>query len=178
MSVKTTERVHLVRKEERESLWFLGDLIQPLATGQQTRDGIYIAHYQAAPSSQPPLHEHDDDDEIFFIINGEIAFWAEGEEKIIGKAGDFVILPKGVPHTFQASPESGATWLLILSPSSSFEKVINAVSKPAEYEAPEKGWQIDAETVKTLERVAPSGGVRLLGAPGDLPASHRKGVMS
>ncbi|MCW4467218.1 cupin domain-containing protein [Glutamicibacter sp. MNS18] len=178
MNAKTTERVHLVRKEERQSLWFLGDLVQPLATGQQTRDGLYIAHYQAAPSSQPPLHEHDDDDEIFFITQGRIAFWAEGEEKIIGTAGDFVILPKGVAHTFQASPEEGATWLLILSPSSSFEKVINAVATPAGYEAPEQGWQIDAATVATLERVAPSGGVRLLGAPGDLPASHQQGIQS
>lgn len=175
MTSTTTDRLHVLRAEERESLWFLGDLIQPLATGPQTRDGLYIAHYQAAPSSQPPLHEHDDDDEIFFILQGEITFWAEGEEKIVGAAGDFVILPKGVPHTFQASPEEGATWLLILSPSSSFEKVINAVAKPAEYEAPEKGWVIDAETVATLERVAPSAGVTLLGAPGDLPASHRKG---
>lgn len=178
MTVKTTERVHLVRKEDRESLWFLGDLIQPLATGERTRGGMYIAYYQAAPSSQPPLHEHDDDDEIFFITHGEIAFWAEGEEKLIGKAGDFVILPKGVPHTFQASPEAGAAWLLILSPSSSFEKVINAVAKPAKYEAPERGWHIDAATVATLERVAPSGGVRLLGAPGELPVSHRKGAQS
>lgn len=175
MTVKTTERVHLVRSESRDSLWFLGDLVQPLATGKQTSNGLYIAYYQAAPSSQPPLHEHDDADEIFFLLQGGITFWAEGEEALVGKSGDFVILPKGVPHTFQASPAEGATWLLILSPSSSFEKVIDAVARPAEYEAPQKGWQIDAETVATLERVTPAGGVRLLGAPGDLPAGHGKG---
>lgn len=173
MTATTVAPVHLVRANERESLWFLGDLVQPLVKGAQTRDGLYIAYYQAAPSSQPPLHEHDDDDEIFFIIDGEITFWAEGQEKIVGGAGDFVVLPKNRPHTFQASPEQGATWLLILSPSSSFEKVIDAVSKPAEYERPQEGWQIDEATVEVLNKVTPSAGVTLLGAPGDLPESHR-----
>lgn len=173
MTATVVAPVHLVRANQRKSIWFLGDLVQPLVSGAETRDGLYIAYYQAAPSSQPPLHEHDDDDEMFFIMDGEITFWAEGEEKFVGGAGDFVVLPKNRPHTFQASPDHGATWLLILSPSSSFEKVINAVSEPAEYEGPKEGWEIDAETVEILNKITPAGGVKLLGAPGDLPQSHR-----
>jgi len=53
----------------------------------------------------PPLHAHDDEDELMIVLNGEIAFQT-GDDEQIGTAGSTVYLPHGVPHTFQVLSES------------------------------------------------------------------------
>ena len=53
----------------------------------------------------PPLHVHDDEDELMIVLNGEIAFQF-GNDGQICTAGSTVYLPHGVPHTFQVLSES------------------------------------------------------------------------
>ena len=53
----------------------------------------------------PPLHLHDDEDEVMIVLDGEVAF-RSGDDEQIGTAGSTVYLPHGVPHTFQVLSES------------------------------------------------------------------------
>ncbi|MEO8232178.1 MAG: cupin domain-containing protein [Ignavibacteriota bacterium] len=47
----------------------------------------------------PPLHIHYNQDEIFYILEGEYQFQV-GEERFSMKQGDTIFLPKNVPHAF------------------------------------------------------------------------------
>lgn len=51
------------------------------------------------PKGGPPLHIHTNQDEWFFIVEGEYLFQV-GEERLSMKTGDTIFLPRNVPHAF------------------------------------------------------------------------------
>lgn len=52
-----------------------------------------------SPNGGPPLHIHYNQDEIFYILEGEYQFQV-GEERFSMKQGDTIFLPKNIPHAF------------------------------------------------------------------------------
>lgn len=165
--VERAKRLTHVRPQDRESLWFLGDNLQIILDGSQTNGSMWIALHHTAPGSTPPLHEHDAEDELFFILEGSITFWSVNTE-FTGSVGDMVLLPKDVPHTFQSSPETGAKALVITSPSG-FEDFVKAVAVPAEYDGPQEGWEMDDATLSKLTTAAEKAGITIIAPPGVRP---------
>ena len=47
----------------------------------------------------PPEHAHTDEDDSFYILEGELTFGVEAEEVVAGP-GTFVLVPPGVRHSF------------------------------------------------------------------------------
>jgi mannose-6-phosphate isomerase-like protein (cupin superfamily) len=47
----------------------------------------------------PGTHAHADEDDSFYVLEGELTFTVDGEE-IVGGPGTFVLVPPGVPHDF------------------------------------------------------------------------------
>ena len=47
----------------------------------------------------PPIHAHVDEDDSFYVLEGELTFTVEDEE-VLAPAGTFVLVPPGVRHTF------------------------------------------------------------------------------
>ena len=69
-------------------------------------DGSVAAIEFCAPRGfGPPLHVHDDEDEVMIVLEGEVVF-RSGDDEHVGSAGATVFLPHGVPHTFQVLSES------------------------------------------------------------------------
>ena len=64
-----------------------------------------VVEFSAPKGFGPPLHVHDDEDEVMLVLDGEIAF-RSGDDEQVGVAGSTVYLPHGVPHTFQVLSES------------------------------------------------------------------------
>jgi quercetin dioxygenase-like cupin family protein len=58
------------------------------------------------PNGGPPLHLHPNQDEYFYIINGEYLFQV-GDEKYQMNAGDTIFLPRNIPHAFVQLTETG-----------------------------------------------------------------------
>ena len=46
----------------------------------------------------PELHVHKDEDDSFYVLEGELTFIADDDEVVAGP-GTFVLVPPGVPHT-------------------------------------------------------------------------------
>jgi hypothetical protein len=86
------------------------------------------------------------------------------------RAGDSLLAPKGVPHTYIAGDE-GARWLVTTSPGN-FERFVLAVSRPAEAETlpPAPPGPPSVEEVERVNRVAADHGIEILGPPGALPS--------
>src|SRR5450432_753520 len=55
-----------------------------------------------------PLHAHSREDEIWYVMEGEIAFTIGNTVKV-GGPGTFAYIPRLVPHTFQILSET-ARW--------------------------------------------------------------------
>lgn len=68
----------------------------------------------------PPQHIHLAEDESFYIVEGEVKFLV-GEKTFVAKAGAFVLIPKGTPHTFTRVEQKPAKFLVVYSPAG-FEK--------------------------------------------------------
>ncbi|MEM7271654.1 MAG: cupin domain-containing protein [Actinomycetota bacterium] len=86
-------------RDEGDHLHFLNHLatvkVRPGETGAMT-----AIEFVAPRGFGPPLHRHDEEDELMVILDGEIAF-KSGDTEFTGNAGTTVFLPQGVPHTFQ-----------------------------------------------------------------------------
>lgn len=68
----------------------------------------------------PPQHIHKNEDETFYILEGEVKFLL-GEVTSIAKAGDFVRIPKGTRHAFCRVDKKNAKLLITFTPAG-FEK--------------------------------------------------------
>ena len=77
-----------------------GALFHFLASGQQTNGLFSLIYIEVHKGNEPPAHIHHREDESYYILEGSIRFWI-GEEIIDAKAGDFIHLPKGIPHKFE-----------------------------------------------------------------------------
>jgi uncharacterized cupin superfamily protein len=47
----------------------------------------------------PEAHVHDDEDDAFYVLDGELSF-VIGDDEFCAAAGTFVLVPPGVVHTF------------------------------------------------------------------------------
>jgi len=48
------------------------------------------------PGEEPPLHVHKNEDEWFYLLQGEVTFHVGGEN-YAGAVGSFVSFPRGIP---------------------------------------------------------------------------------
>jgi quercetin dioxygenase-like cupin family protein len=66
---------------------------------------LSVVEFAAARGFGPPLHRHDDEDELFIVLSGELAFHA-GDDVTLAGEGSIAHLPHGIPHTFQVHSDT------------------------------------------------------------------------
>ena len=93
------------------------------AVGEDTGGAYTLCEYTAAPSAGPPPHVHHNDDEAFYLLEGELTVRV-GERQATVTAGSFVFLPRGILHTFTNSGSTPARFLVIASPAG-FDKYLD-----------------------------------------------------
>ena len=120
----------------------------------------------APHGESPPLHVHETEDEIFFVLEGELRVVA-GDADIRVGAGETILGPKGVPHTYRVESPEGARWLVITS-GGNFERFVRAVSRPAEAsELPAPQGPPTPEQADELAAAARKHGIEFVGPPLD-----------
>ena len=69
-------------------------------SGADSNGGLSIMEQVGqSPQGGPPLHLHPDQDEFFYVVEGEYQFEVGGERFGLS-AGDTIFLPRAVPHAF------------------------------------------------------------------------------
>lgn len=61
-----------------------------------------------------PFHIHHSDEEIFYLLSGQIGFIV-GDDEFIASAGDAVVVPPGAVHTWWAASKEPARYLIAMS---------------------------------------------------------------
>lgn len=129
MNKDAAARTFGLRKGEGEARWWLGVTLATIkATGKETGGRYTLVEVLEPEGEEAPLHVHHNEDEAFWILEGELTFEI-GDKKMKASPGSFLFGPRGVPHRYTV--ESGpARMLFILSPAG-FEEFIYATSEPA-----------------------------------------------
>lgn len=63
---------------------------------------------------ETPLHVQPEDDETFYVLEGEVTFFA-GDDRTRASAGTVVHVPRGTPHGFRVESET-ARMLVVTTP--------------------------------------------------------------
>ena len=85
------------------------------ARGEQT-NGTFTALENVIPAGQgPPLHTHANEDEAWYVLEGDLRFKIGGELRA-APAGSFVFVPRSTPHCFQNVGEDPARILVMFTP--------------------------------------------------------------
>src|SRR5436190_19186775 len=88
-----------LRQGEGESLWFLGVLATIKASSETTEGRVAVIEHLAPQGAGSPLHVHRNEDEWFYVTEGQLSCWVGGQ-LIEAPAGAFVYGPRGVPAAF------------------------------------------------------------------------------
>jgi len=111
------------------ALWHLGALLVFKALGEETADQYWALEGLADKNMAVPLHSHSREDEIWYVLEGEIIFTV-GDKRFTGGPGTFAYIPRNTPHTFQV--KSGiARWFGFGTPAG-FDRWFFETGVPAE----------------------------------------------
>ncbi len=145
-------------------LWFLDTLVRVRVPHGQGTDGLSVLEHRAPWHDSPPLHIHHTEDELFQILDGEFRFRI-GQDERSYTAGDILLTPKGVPHTYRVESPSGGRWITVTT-RGDFERFVRAVSRPAaQRELPPPSGPPTPEAVSALADAGRQFGIELVGAP-------------
>jgi quercetin dioxygenase-like cupin family protein len=166
-------------KGQGEAFWLLG-MFQTIKISGKDTDGQYGLVEVVVPMGYgSPWHTHTEEDEWFYVLDGEITFYV-GDERLDLSAGSFAFGPKGVPHTFIGASSENARTLIGFAPFQ-FEGFLREVGQPAPERAvpPPLDRKTDADgravtdgrqlPVHELIPIAARNGFVVLGPPGPPP---------
>jgi quercetin dioxygenase-like cupin family protein len=149
-----------------EQLWFLNTLVTVHVRHDQGEDGISVLESLAPYGDSPPLHVHRTEDELFHVLEGELRLRADDADIRIG-AGESLLAPKGVPHTYRVESPDGARWLVITT-RGDFERFVRALSRQAAGPGlPTPQGPPTPEQADALAGAARQHGIELVGPPLD-----------
>lgn len=80
-------------------------------------DGPRLAfvEYTTRAGEEPPDHTHGTEDEIFYVLKGDLTFRC-GDETFELTDGGFVFLPRGIEHGYKIRSQGDVRLLVITSP--------------------------------------------------------------
>ena len=90
------------------ALWHLGALLVFKALGEETGEQFWALEGLADKNMAVPLHSHGREDEIWYVLEGEIIFTI-GDKSIQAVPGTYAYIPRNTPHTFQVKSDT-ARW--------------------------------------------------------------------
>ena len=135
------------------SIWLLGMLITFKAVSEET-DGEYSVFEQTVPpQAGVPPHIHHQESEAFYVLEGEFELITGGNATEAG-AGEFVLVPRGVVHSFRNLGTTPARFLAIVTPGGLHEKYLSESGQPAESETlpPPPEGPPDVERLRQIAR--------------------------
>jgi mannose-6-phosphate isomerase-like protein (cupin superfamily) len=151
-------------QEKSTHLWFLNTLVKVCNSWSTGNDGISMLEHRAPFHDSPPMHIHHTEDEVFHILDGAFIFKMKHEERKL-TAGDTLLMPKGVPHSYLVDSPEGGHWITVTT-KGDFEKLVLAISRPAlQIQLSEPSGIPSAEDQKFLSQKAAEFNIEIVGPP-------------
>lgn len=107
---------------------FESDTFYTKVSGKDTDGDLYVFESTRLTEGGPALHLHYEQDELWYILQGEFLFQV-GEENFTAKAGDTVFGPRNVPHAFAKVGDGEAKLLIVFQPAGKMEELFLKISE-------------------------------------------------
>src|SRR5262245_58867498 len=79
-------------------------------------NGVYsVVEETSAPKGGPPPHVHEKEDEMFYILEGEVEVTC-GDQTFRATKGAMAVLPRNIPHGFRNIGTSESKVLVTITP--------------------------------------------------------------
>ena len=108
-------KAKIVRHDEGKTINVIGDIQTLKLTGKDTNGLFTLIEEENEPGTGIPMHVHENEDEVFKVIEGEMELTV-GETTTILKAGDLAFGPKGIPHSWRIVGDTKAKVILSVFP--------------------------------------------------------------
>jgi len=83
--------------------------------------GAAFTEYTTRNGEKPPDHTHPTEDEIFYVLSGELTFHCGGQSFDVGTGG-FIFLPQGVEHGYTIRSAEPVRLLVVTFPTRAAEQ--------------------------------------------------------
>jgi mannose-6-phosphate isomerase-like protein (cupin superfamily) len=100
----------------------------------ETGGALFLMEHQHMVPGGPNLHLHLNQEEWFYVMEGEVAFQV-GEQRLRLHAGESVLAPRRVPHTFSAVGGTPSRMMIAFCPAGKMEQYFRDIEDP---KAPKK----------------------------------------
>ena len=87
-------------RDEGSPTWFLNGLMTTKAEIDETGGAYCLMEHVLTPACDPPMHVHANEEEAFYVLEGEIDFEVDGAV-VSARPGTFALAPRGRPHRFE-----------------------------------------------------------------------------
>ena len=129
-SKASVRRAPSIRHQPRAKRYYFDvGICSVCLSGKDTGGAYCLLEVGLAPGMAVPRHTHTREDEVYFVLAGELEATV-GDETFVLRPGDTLLAPRDVPHELRNSGTSENHFLLVFSPSG-FEELITATAVPA-----------------------------------------------
>jgi mannose-6-phosphate isomerase-like protein (cupin superfamily) len=139
----------------RRPLNILGEETLVKLSNADTDGAVSIFQQSIPPLAGPPLHRHANEDEWFYVLEGQITVQIDGERSVLQGRGS-LFAPRGTVHTFKNFGNVSVHILVLITPGR-FQRFFEDLSALSEGEA--------APELARIEQLAKEYGIEILGPP-------------
>ena len=102
-------------RDDGELLNILGIPVRVKVSAKESGGALSMFMTEDAPRMGPPLHVHHNEDETFYVMEGEYRVRAGDDELTLTK-GQIAFMPRGVPHCYANAGSNPGRLLVITTP--------------------------------------------------------------
>src|SRR5690242_4531832 len=122
-SMITQDRQPYLKTRQDAEFQFFGSPTIIRSTGETTGNHLFLMESLEMPVGlASPYHVHRNEDEAFYVLDGELAVVVDGEWLTAGP-GTYVYGPRNIPHGFKVVGTTPARMLLLCAPAG-FERFV------------------------------------------------------
>ena len=137
-------------------MWFFGGGVWTWKVrGADTGGTLSVVEVEMDGGKMTPVHTHPIPESLW-VLDGEIRYRIDGEDVVL-QAGDYVMVPAGIPHAFVVLSESAR--ILGIQPSDACEAFYLGASEPLD------GSSRETDFGRIAQSGAANGGIEIIGPP-------------
>lgn len=118
----------MLTPEAGERFTIIGGGVRVLLDGESSGGRCCMFECPIPAGDGPPLHRHEREDELFYVLEGRFKFSVDGKE-FFGEAGAFACAPRGSVHAFRNVGSTTGRLLVTCTPAG-LEVPFRAVRDP------------------------------------------------
>ena len=146
-----------------EHLWFTTARLTIHLAQQQNAGGISVIEHHMARDFAVPLHVHEEEDENFYVLEGEVRFRIGDEVRTLG-TGEAMSVAGGSAHSFRVV--SGEARFLTIT-TGRFEEMVRSLGRVAETSGLPPQHEPTPEQMDMLVQACSAHGITFVGPPVD-----------